>query len=534
MTDSRRLKKQDQTLKTKIQKLSGLIAAAAVLLVPLLINLKIYAEPQVAKAFAYTELPLSTPFDQFPWKKLGSSIKEQPGLISITWLAGTDDTSIGGFFAFDSTENAKKFVTEFFPDQARELGAAQTARVFDAQAVEDASLEMNSVHFGHTLQTDPGAFVYTEVQVSVPFDQHPWRQINPVLKEQPGLLEKTWLSGINTHTVGGLYAFDTLENARQFAIEFFPQGKNNAVSTRVFDASITEKANRESQSPFYSAINETQEAGVEIIHARDNIYVLISPQGGNVTVSSGEDGTFLIDDQLLGRSAIIQNAAREISDQKIKFILNTHFHFDHTGGNEFFGEKGAILVAHDNVRTRLSTHEFIKFFKKDMPPLSRAGLPVVTVSENMNLYLNKDTIRLSHTPAAHTDGDLIAYFSKTDVLVAGDLIFNGFYPFIDVDHGGSIKGLITGLELLLNIAGPQTVIVPGHGPLMNKQELQTYKDTLVIISDKIEKAINEDKTLEQVIAEKPTLEFDEEWGGWKVSPEDFVTIVYKSLDQQNP
>lgn len=280
-------------------------------------------------------------------------------------------------------------------------------------------------------------------------------------------------------------------------------------------------------------IAAAEEKGVEVIQARDNIYVLISPQGGNVTVSTGEDGTFLVDDQLLGRSAIIQNAAREISDQKIKFILNTHFHFDHTGGNEFFGEKGAILVAHDNVRKRLSTHEFIEFFKKDMPPLSRTGLPVVTVSENMNLYLNKDDIRLSHTPAAHTDGDLIAYFSQTDVIAAGDLIFNGFYPFIDVDHGGSIKGLIAGLDLLLNIAGPQTIIIPGHGPLMNKEELQTYKDTLVIISDKIENAIKEDKTLEQVIHEKPTLEFDEEWGDGKVPPEAFVTIVYKSLAQQN-
>ncbi|PHS69578.1 MAG: MBL fold metallo-hydrolase [Methylophaga sp.] len=270
-------------------------------------------------------------------------------------------------------------------------------------------------------------------------------------------------------------------------------------------------------------------ADIKTIHVKDNLYVLISPHGGNVTVSVGEDGTFLIDDQLADRSEIIQAAAKEINKQDIKFILNTHYHFDHSGNNEFFGEKNAIIVAHDNVRQRLSTRQFITYFKREMLPMAKVGLPTVTFADNMTLHYNNDDIRFIHTPAAHTDGDVVAHFTQSNVIVGGDLLFNGFYPFIDTEHGGSIKGLIAGVDVMLNIAQADTIIIPGHGGIMNKIELQAYRYMLATITAKIEALINAGKTLEQVISEQPTAEFDEKLGGGLISPDTFVSVIYNNL-----
>ena len=208
------------------------------------------------KAFVYTELQISVPFDDIPWHRINSDIKKQPGFLNKTWLAGVGNKSGGGLYAFDSIANAQKFVTGYFPEEAKSFGVAQTTRVFDAEVTKDASVDMNSVYYSGTMKKKPGAYVYTEVQLHVvPFDNGPWRQLNPVLKQQPGLLSKTWLSGLNTGTPGGLYAFDTLENAQKFAIEYFPTeaaNLNAAFYTRVFDANITENASREMKSPFYN------------------------------------------------------------------------------------------------------------------------------------------------------------------------------------------------------------------------------------------------------------------------------------------
>ena len=207
------------------------------------------------KAFVYTEIQASVPFEQAPWKKINQALKLQPGILNKTWLSGVGDLSVGGFYTFDSVENAQKFVTEYFPGEARELGVPQRTLIFDALAVEEASKAMDSVHFGAANKQQPGAYVYTEVQLSaLPFDAAPWRDLNPVLKQQPGILAKTWLSGLHTGTPGGLYAFDTIENAQNFAINYFPTeaaSLNAAFTTRVFDAAIVEEASREMNSPFY-------------------------------------------------------------------------------------------------------------------------------------------------------------------------------------------------------------------------------------------------------------------------------------------
>lgn len=207
------------------------------------------------KAFVYTEVQISVPFADAPWQDINAALLKQPGLLNKTWLAGLGNNSLGGIYAFDSIENAQLFVTGYFPDEARKFGAAHNTRIFDAAAVEEASRDLGSPHFGSKPEQTPGAFVYTEVQVSVPFEKAPWRERNPALKQQPGLIAKTWLSGLHTNTLGGIDAFDSVENAQAFALRDFPaqmKKMNAAFYTRVFDGAVVEAASREMRSPFYA------------------------------------------------------------------------------------------------------------------------------------------------------------------------------------------------------------------------------------------------------------------------------------------
>lgn len=209
----------------------------------------------LSKAFVYTELQITLPFAEVPWADLNAGIRQQPGFANKTWLSGIATQSVGGFYEFDSIANAKAFVTGYFPGEARKFGVAQTTRVFDGSTVEEASRFLNSMHFGGTLGVQPAAFLYTEVQVSVPFDQAPWRQMNLILKAQPGLLHKTWLSGADNLSAGGFYAFDTIENATRFATDYFPTeaaGLNAACTTRLFDAAPVIEASRAMNTPFFA------------------------------------------------------------------------------------------------------------------------------------------------------------------------------------------------------------------------------------------------------------------------------------------
>lgn len=208
----------------------------------------------MGRAFVYTELQNSLPFDSAPWRELNPVLVRQPGFLTKTWLSGVGNGSVGGFYEFDSLENARAFVTDYFPGEARRFGVAQTTRIFDAEPVEEASRFLNSVHFGGTVTTQPGAYVYTEAQIAADFADAPWRAMNPVLKAQPGLLHKTWLSGINTRSVGGFYAFDTIANATRFVTDYFPteaKQLNVAYTTRLFDGAVVAEASRQTRSHFY-------------------------------------------------------------------------------------------------------------------------------------------------------------------------------------------------------------------------------------------------------------------------------------------
>ncbi len=260
----------------------------------------------------------------------------------------------------------------------------------------------------------------------------------------------------------------------------------------------------------------------------ENVYMM-SGAGGNLGVSVGEDGVFLIDDQFAPLTKKIQAAIGKLSKKPIRFVINTHWHFDHTGGNENLGKAGSIIVAHDNVRVRMSTDQFIKAFNKKVPATAKVGLPSITFSEATTFYLNGDTIAVSHVPTAHTDGDAFVHFKKANVIHGGDIFFNGIYPFIDTGSKGSIEGMINGVERMLSFADDKTKIIPGHGPLADKAALIKYRDMLKDVSASVSALITQGKSRADAIAAKPTAKLDAVWGKGFLKPDAFVGIVYDSL-----
>ncbi|NES23931.1 MAG: MBL fold metallo-hydrolase [Symploca sp. SIO3E6] len=270
---------------------------------------------------------------------------------------------------------------------------------------------------------------------------------------------------------------------------------------------------------------------LQTIPVTEGIYMLKTEQAGNIGVSVGEDGVFLIDDQLAPMTEQIRTAVSAISNQPIRFILNTHWHFDHTGGNENFGRAGVVIVAHDNVRQRMKVDHFIEALNMEIPASPSVALPVITFNDRATFHLNDDEIQAFHVDPAHTDGDSIIHFQEADVIHAGDIYFNGIYPFIDLSSGGSIEGMIAAVEKILAMAGEQTKIIPGHGPLSTRAELVAYRDILVTVRDQVKAAIAQSISLEDFIASKPTKDFDATWGKGFLTPEQFLTIVYTDLSR---
>jgi cyclase len=275
---------------------------------------------------------------------------------------------------------------------------------------------------------------------------------------------------------------------------------------------------------------EDQFKDVEIKTTRvgDGIYMLTG-QGGNIGVSAGPDGVFLIDDQFAPLTEKIKSAIAALSDQPVRFLLNTHWHPDHTGGNEIMGKAGTVIVAHNNVRKRLAVDNFIEMFGMEAPATDITGLPVITFDSSLTFHLNGGEIIVSHVSNAHTDGDSIVWFRKANVIHTGDIYFAGMYPFIDTGSGGSIAGTINALEQVLAMSDDRTVIIPGHGPVSNKSSLSAYTDMLKTISSSIGKMMSGQSTLEQIQAAAPTRDFDGKYGGGFIKNTAFVEMLYKDM-----
>lgn len=267
---------------------------------------------------------------------------------------------------------------------------------------------------------------------------------------------------------------------------------------------------------------------IRTTHVAGQVYMLAGA-GGNIGVFAGADGVFLVDDQFAPLTEKIRAAIAEISDQPIRFLINTHFHEDHTGGNENLGEAGTLIVAHDNVRKTLSGPHFIEMIHTRFPAFEPSALPVITFSDALTFYLNGEEIYVLHAPPSHTDGDSIVYFRGSDVIHMGDIFRSRGYPIFDRRNGGSYEGLIEASDLVLHIAGEETKIIPGHGVVSSRADLQNVRDILASVRDRIAAAIAAGKSLEQTIAEKPTADFDEHWSRRRLSPDEVVEWIYAEL-----
>ena len=280
--------------------------------------------------------------------------------------------------------------------------------------------------------------------------------------------------------------------------------------------------------PAATAQQDMSKVVVESQQLAEGLYMLTGA-GGNIGASIGEDGIVIIDDQFQELTPRIQEALAKLSPKPVRFVINTHWHFDHVGGNENFAKAGAVILAHGNVRRRMSTTQFIKMFNREMQPSPSAALPVVTFDQDVTLHLNGEELYVFHVDNAHTDGDSLILFRKANVLHTGDTLFNGFYPFIDSDSGGSIDGMIASADKVLGIVNEQTKIIPGHGPLAAPKDLKAFRDMLASLRDQVAALIREGKTLEQAVAANPTKDLDPVWGKGFLKPEQVVQMVYTDL-----
>lgn len=285
-------------------------------------------------------------------------------------------------------------------------------------------------------------------------------------------------------------------------------------------------------SAFLASVAQAQDdlSKVEIATTKltDTTYMMVGA-GGNLGVSVGPDAVFVIDDQFAPLTPKIEAAIAKLSSKPVKFVINTHWHFDHTGGNANMGKTGALIVAHDNVRKRMSTEGFIEFLNMRTKPDPKEALPVVTFTSDVTFHLNGDEIYVFHVPRAHTDGDAIIHFRKSNVVHMGDTFFNQLYPFIDTSSGGTIEGMVAAVDKGLALGNDATKYIPGHGPLGTKAELQAYRNMLATIGERIRSQAKAGAKLEDVIASKPTAEFDEAWGKGFLPPPRFIEMVYKNV-----
>jgi cyclase len=256
---------------------------------------------------------------------------------------------------------------------------------------------------------------------------------------------------------------------------------------------------------------------------------LMTGVGGNLAALSGDDGILLVDDQYGPLGDKIRRALARIGEGPIRFVVNTHWHGDHTGGNEGMAATGAVIVAHENVRTRMSTEQFMAGLGRPVPASPDAALPVVTFAETLSFHFSGETIRVEHLGPAHTDGDAMVHFVEANVLHMGDTFFNGMYPFIDLSSGGRLEGLIAASDRGLALANAETMIVPGHGPLGDREQLVAYRDMLVDVRDRIRIAIRVGKSRAAVIASQPTQAHDDRWGRGFMKPDVFTGLAYDSL-----
>jgi cyclase len=273
-----------------------------------------------------------------------------------------------------------------------------------------------------------------------------------------------------------------------------------------------------------------EDTEIQAAEVADGLHMLVG-EGGNIAVAWGPEGVLLVDDQFAPLTEKILAAIRTFTSEPVRFVVNTHWHFDHTGGNENLGRAGAVIVAHENVRRRLEAGQFMELFRREVPPAPPEALPVVTFSDGVSFHWNGQEIAVSHVTRAHTDGDSIVWFRGSNAVHMGDLFFHGRFPFIDVQSGGAIDGMIAGVDRVLAEARSDTRIIPGHGPLAGRADLERYRAMLADVRGRVREGLARGLGADELVAEKPLADLEPAWGGGFLSAEAFLRIVHDDLSR---
>jgi glyoxylase-like metal-dependent hydrolase (beta-lactamase superfamily II) len=277
-----------------------------------------------------------------------------------------------------------------------------------------------------------------------------------------------------------------------------------------------------------SARAQTDFSKVEIKATKvaGNVYML-EGSGGNIGVSVGDDGLLIVDDQFAPLADKIRAALKGLADKKLRFILNTHWHGDHTGGNVAFGPE-ATIIAHDNVRKRLATEQKSAVFNRTTPPSPKEALPVITFNNSLSVHFNGEEIRAIHFPQGHTDGDSVIFFSSSNVVHLGDDFFAGRFPFVDLESGGTVEGLIKNIGELIEKIPAGAKLIPGHGPISTLDDLKSYHRMLQQTTEIVRQKIAAGKTVDQIKTEGLPAEWAP-WGAGFIKTDRWVETIYKSL-----
>jgi glyoxylase-like metal-dependent hydrolase (beta-lactamase superfamily II) len=284
----------------------------------------------------------------------------------------------------------------------------------------------------------------------------------------------------------------------------------------------------QADSPVNKINEAAAKADITVDRLRGNISVLTG-SGGNIVVFTGPDGKLLVDAGIGVSQTKIRAALDGLGKSPLRYVVNTHWHWDHTDGNEWAQKEGAVIVAQENVLKRLSAATRVEEWNYTFQPAAPAARPTVTFKTDKTLKFSGETILLKNFGAGHTDGDTIVYFKKADVLALGDIFWNGAYPFIDNGTGGGIDHVIRWVNASLERAGENTLIVPGHGPVGNRARLTEFRDMLVAVRENIARLKKQGKSLEDVSAARPTAAYDEKWGGFVIDGAFFTRLVYAGV-----
>jgi len=278
-----------------------------------------------------------------------------------------------------------------------------------------------------------------------------------------------------------------------------------------------------------SHAQDLPDAPVESIDLGGGVHALITNRAGNVGVLVGEDGVFMVDTQMAPLAPAIDDAQRNISGQDVELVVNTHLHGDHVLGNKYFAEKGAIIIAHPSVRPALENPVTSQLTGRTPDPLSGDFLPSVDITEGLKVHMNGETVHFHHEPTAHTGGDIWVHFEQADVIHAGDLLFSGVFPYIDLDNGGTVNGMIAGMQSIVDVAGPETQIIAGHGPMSTEADLEASIAMLTEGRARVEELVKAGLSLEEIQAENPLADFHDDWNWRFITTERMTWTFYRDL-----